>query len=769
MASEKAPNWSERAIEWILDYPRSVIAFFFLLTVLMAWNIPRLQIDPDIKNMLPSDMEVVKAIDYIEDNFGGSELVVVSLTDVQLLTAAKLQRLAALTSDIESYELVDRVLSLTNAYQIVGTEEGFEVKDLVTTLPTTPQEVDELKHRISRDDLLYGNIVSRDFQRTAVIASLKIGMGSQSDNDTYQFFQELKKKYGSDFEVHMAGLPLTRREVAYTMQNDMKRFLPYGIVLMIFLLVWSFRSWMGAFLPFIVVIISIVNTLGLMGLLGMKFSFIGMLIPVTLIAVANDYSIHLVAHYFEEYRRSELKEKRLLLKKVWSYIKTPVLLAALTTVLGFLSLQSHILPPARQVGLMSAFGITLALLLSVTFVPAAMQLLDFPIVLQREKGTQRIDRLFQIWGRFFMRYRLPFLVTAGAIVLIIATGIRKIVVDTNPMDYFRNDAEIWVSNRIIDQNFGGSAQLAIVARGDLQDPAFLRKMESLSDTLAKEVSVTRVNSLVTMLKKMNRAFHGDSAIYERLPETRDAIAQYLLLFSLSGREDELNQFVNYDFTEGQIVIRINETSSMKLHKMLYDTRHYVADHYKAAEFPMITGIVALVGELVDMVVQGQMRSLIISIVAVSLITMVIFRSVVAGLIAIVPLTGAVLIVFGLMGYAGIELNVATAMLSSIMIGVGIDYTIHFLFRFRYEVQRGLTAQEAIIQTLMISGKGIIYNALSVIIGFTVLLLSGFLPIYFFGFLIVFSIGSCLIGALTVMPALMVMLKPRFIFGPKNQR
>jgi len=143
--------------------------------------------------------------------------------------------------------------------------------------------------------------------------------------------------------------------------------------------------------------------------------------------------------------------------------------------------------------------------------------------------------------------------------------------------------------------------------------------------------------------------------------------------------------------------------------------------------------------------------------------------VIAGLLAIVPLFASIITVFGLMGYSGIELNIATAMLSSIMIGVGVDYTIHFLYRFRYEIQAGNTAHDAVIRTLTTSGKGIIYNALSVIIGFTVLMVSGFLPIYFFGFLIVFSISACLIGALTIMPALLVIIRPKFIFKNVQKR
>lgn len=305
--------------------------------------------------------------------------------------------------------------------------------------------------------------------------------------------------------------------------------------------------------------------------------------------------------------------------------------------------------------------------------------------------------------------------------------------------------------------------MSIKVEGDIKDPAVLRQMERLCDHLEQEPTVTRTVSIVDYIKKMNRAFNGDSAQYYTLPETREAVAQYLLLFSISGDEDDLSQFVDYDYSQAQILARVNEASSVSLNNLLKDTRKYVRAEFDEATFPYVTGFVAVIGELMDIIVRGQMYSLLLSIVLVSLVCMLLFRSVVAGLLSIVPLTVAIILVFGLMGYSGIELNSATAMLSSIMIGVGIDYTIHFLYRFRHEVQAGYSAQEAVIQTLTTSGKGIIYNAMSVIVGFTVLLASGFLPIYFFGFLIVFSITACLLGALTFMPVLLVILRPKFIF------
>jgi predicted RND superfamily exporter protein len=763
MHSGKRTSW----IDVVMSYPRLIIGSCLLITLLMGWNIPRIVIDSDIKSMLPEDQEIIVSTNQLEEIFGGSEIVILSVKSDNIFSQGTLTKLQEMTDEIESLPIVDRVMSLTNAFELQSITDGFEVRDLIERIPETEEEREALRQKIMNDELLYGNIVSKDFRQTAVIAILPVTKNGSDDKVIYDTFNALRQKYSGPEEIHVAGLPLTRKAITMTMQSDMKALFPFGIALMIFLLVFSFRSWVGAFLPFIVVIMSIVNTLGLMALLKMKFTFVSVMLPVMLIAIANDYSIHIIAYYYEECGALKGIAKSEIIRRTMQHLKTPVFLAGITTIMGFLSLQSHVLTPARQMGLLSSFGITVALLLSVTFVPAVLILLDMPMILQRGANNSLMNRWLASWAQFFIKNRKVFLLSSLVFVIVVATGIPRIIVDTNPMHYYRKNAEIRVSNDIIDKNFGGSSQLSGLVEGDIKDPAILHKMDELGTYLEKEPTITRTISLVDYIKKMNQAFNGDSAQYYVIPETREAVAQYLLLFSISGDEDNLSQVVNYDYSQAQIVARVNETSSVSLHKLLMDSRNYIKSQGEEATFPTVTGFVAVIGELVNMVVKGQMRSLIISLVMVSLVCMIIFRSVVAGLLSIVPLSAAILIVFGLMGYSGIELNVATAMLSSIMIGVGVDYTIHFLYRFRFEVQQGLNAQEAVIRTLTTSGKGIIYNALSVIIGFTVLLLSGFLPIYFFGFLIVFSISACLLGALTFMPALMVVIRPKFIFDKKK--
>ena len=159
---------------------------------------------------------------------------------------------------------------------------------------------------------------------------------------------------------------------------------------------------------------------------------------------------------------------------------------------------------------------------------------------------------------------------------------------------------------------------------------------------------------------------------------------------------------------------------------------------------------------------GQLSSLFLSLLLVTLIVAALFRSLTAGLLSGGTLGLAMAFLFGLMGLLGIELNLPTALLSSIMIGVGVDYTIHFLWRYREERRQGGDPAHAVYRTLTTSGRGIIINALSVVLGFAVMLISAFVPVRYFGFLVLVSISACLLGAMVLIPAVVLQLRPRFL-------
>jgi predicted RND superfamily exporter protein len=272
--------------------------------------------------------------------------------------------------------------------------------------------------------------------------------------------------------------------------------------------------------------------------------------------------------------------------------------------------------------------------------------------------------------------------------------------------------------------------------------------------------IGNTTSIARVVRQMSRVLNdeGESG-YDKIPDTRNAIAQYFELYLMSGDAEDFEKMVDFPYQHAIINARINTSSTSTLRKVVDRINAMIKDD---PDVQFVGGQADIFSDLAVKMVHGQFISLAMALIAVSLLLMLLFRSVVAGLISAIPLALSMIIVFGLMGLFRIELNVATSLLSSIMIGVGIDYTIHFLWRYKKELQRGLLHREAIKQTLITTGRGITFNAFSVIVGFTALLLSSFVPVRFFGFLIVVSVFACLVGALVFIPAVCLILKPTFL-------
>ena len=698
--------------QFIFSYPRTIISTTAFFTLIFLWQVPGLKLDPSIKGMIPKNDPVVVNMDLLDELFGGSEIIIIGVKSDSILYKQTLEKFQALQDSLEYIDQVTSVMSLYTASNIVSTDDGFEVEDFLEIYPDTEEEVTKLKNKLKDNDLVFGNIIAEDFSAMAFICQL----ASSFDYDEFALKEKLellRNEFEGPEEIFISGMPIIRAHIASDMQIDMKTFMPYGIFLMIVLLSLSFRSWLGVFLPLLVVIISVIWTFGLMAALDIQMTFISVVIPVMLIAIANDYGIHIIAHYYE-FIREENADKISVIKKTIRSLGIPIVLAGLTTIVGFLSLFGHVLPKIQELGLLVAFGILIAFIMSMILIPAVLIIAKKPNFLLKANSLDGMNKFLHGWANFFMKFRIPFLVAVIVLVFIIGLGIPKIIVDTDPDHYYDEGSEIRVNNAAITEIFGGSTTLSIRINDDIKDPEVLRKIEQMADHMETHSSVSRTISIADQIKKMHSAFNGGDPEFEVIPDNRNLIAQYLFLYSLTGNESDFDQFLD-DIDEPEnahLVVRLKQIRTREVKALLDDTKDYIRANFY--ETPMtVTGVAAFIGELADMVVKGQMISLSISILVIFIVMSIVFRSISGGFLSVVPLATAMIFVFGLMGYLKIELNIATAMLSSIMIGVGIDYTVHFLWHLRQHIREGQELETAIFTTMKISGKGIVFNIFSI--------------------------------------------------------
>jgi hypothetical protein len=740
-----------------INYPWIVIISFILITIFFALQLPNTVIDADLKNEIPADMTSRLNMDRIEEIFGGTEVVILALKSEDVLKEDTLYRVKELTERLESLEEVDQVNSPFTLEDIRGENNQLIIEDSIINIPQNEQEREALRERIKDNDLVYGSIISEDFKAVAVIAILREGI---KDKKILDEIDKIIREVSGDEELYLAGLPIVRAEVANNMQKDMKKFIPLGLLIMLIFLYLCFRELSGVLLTLAVMLVSIIVAMGLISLFGWKLQLITIILPVILLAITNDYAIHIIAKYQQDGNLNPAASNKELISGVIGDLGTPIIVAGLTTIIGLLCLLAHIIISAKQLGILAAVGNGLAILGSLFLVPALLVVLpkrDFIKDDNQKKKEGLIAKLLIIISNLVTQRPKKVIITSTIVIIILSFGIPLIKVDTNPINYFDKDSDIVKSDNIINSYFGGSTNISIVAKGDIQNPTIMRKIDDLEKTLKEHESIGEVMAVSKAIRKMNQVLHNDDSLFYKIPDSKNAIAQYFMLYSMSA---DLDKVVDFDYRYSLINARIPSNSTNQVREVVKYIKDYI-NKDSDSPFVIIGGFADLLSQLVNSVVQGQTTSLILSLTVIALIVIGIFRSFFAGLLSIIPLGIAMVSLFGLMGYFNIELNMVTALLSSIMIGVGIDYTIHFLWHYREE-KRNKNSTEAVRTTLLTVGKAIIFNALSVVFGFIVLMLSNFLPIRFFGFLIVVSISTCLIGALVVLPTICILFKPKFL-------
>ena len=755
---------STALFEFDAHYPRTIIAAVILITVLFGWKVFDLEMDPGLQSGLPRDHKIVQSMEIMDELFSGSDILIVAVESDSLFSTKTLKKLSSFQDSLEAIDQISRVTSIFNQKYIVPDKNGFEIESVLLDIPQDSVGNQKLIERLDKSGMI-GNLVSEDYKTLCFIGQIN----SSFAYDEFEFrknIYELVNRFSSPEYFYVSSLPITRATVIEYMQRDMRVFTPVAIGLCIFLLMLSFRSWTGVFLPFFVVGFSIIWTFGIMGWLNMSLSFIGTLIPVMLVAIANNYGIHIISHYYEYSRSDTMSTRGQILKRTIRKVGIPILLAGITTMVSFLCLLSHSLPRAREMGALVSFGILIAFILSIILIPSVLVLVPRPHFLSKGLGMSYVDTILINMGKVFTRYRSLVLLLLSIVGIWLAMGIQYLKVDTNPDHYFPKSSTLRIANTKISNAFGGSTQMNILVQGEIFDPAVLENIEVLTDHIKNRHDiVTKSYSIVDVIKRMHSGFNGGDPTMEVIPDDIDLIRQYMFMYSISSDGDEFDLILDdiEDPSYTQILLRLQEVQTHAIAAIVEDTEQFIEANFYD-ESPMeLTGSATLLGVLNHMVIRGQLISLVVSVCIILLIMSIVFRSFIGGLLATFPMSASVVMMFGLMGYLNITLNITTSLLTCILVGVGVDYTVHFLWHLRDHVKDGDSLDEAITNTFRISGKGILFNGLSVVVGFSALLFSVFVPVKIFGILVMGSISFCLFGALATLPALTSLTKPKFLF------
>ncbi|MFO7574387.1 MAG: MMPL family transporter [Bacteroidales bacterium] len=739
---------------FIYRYRVFIIGISVLLSVAGALLIPMGETDPDMRNYVPVTMPSRASTDTIEQNFGVQDIVMILFRSGSVIERETLERLSMVTDELFEVRGVTDVLSLTNSVRIRG-EDGFMiVEPAITFIPDSEEQKNQVMAALRENPLAMGNVVSDDFSTAAIIVYLDENL---PEDETLSSIDSLLLVHQGKEEIMIGGLPYIRRTIMKDVKRDGLIVVPLALIVMLLLLWFSFREWRGVIIPFTVVVLSMGLAMGLAPMLGWKLTILSLLVPVMMIAIANNYGIHLIARYQEIAHGGEELSVQQIISKLLRSLRKPIIFTGLTTIAGVLGLLTHSVIPARQVGVLTALGVGYALLLSLLFIPAWMSYLPRPVnkvVNGNEAAPDGSSGVLARTGRFVSRNPRSILIVSLVLTIGLGTGIILLRVDSNQENFFPSRHPVKKASEAINSSFGGSQNVSVMVDGDILDPYNMKLIDEWCNSVEKEPGVGSVMSIARVMRELTKAlFDSTEYYYNSIPDSREALAQIIEIYNMSGDPDDFEQLADLNYTKAHLMVRLSDPSAENIRNVVA----LAEELEENIDGKVITGGYAyIMEEFAGRIVKGQISSIIFALSVIFVLLILIFKSLKQGLIAAVPLLASIAILLGIMGWTGIALDPATALLSSVVIGIGIDYTIHFMWRYESEVKKGLSPADAAAKAIATTGRGIVFNALSVMTGFSVLILSGFTSIRFFGYLIIISIGVCLLAALMMVPAIIIL-------------
>jgi predicted RND superfamily exporter protein len=546
---------------FVIKYRWPILVGCLFVTVVMGIQLRNMKIDTDPQNLIPSTMSSRINTKQIEDVFGPNDGLIILLESNDVLSEKTLQRIKAISGECHGIKGVKDVLSLFDTKRINSQDNSMIVSPAVNKIPATQTERDSLRQELLDNELARDIVVSKDFRLSAIILSLK----SDADKtDVYNKALGIIKKYPGEETILTGGLPAFMTVIANDIQKENMILIPVALIVMLVVLYSFFRQRRGVILPFAVVVVSIVFGMALLPIIGWKVTLLSILLPLMVVAFSNNYGLYLIAKYRELCSSGEKRTSKEIAVESLKALYKPILFTGLITIVGILGLLSHIMVPAKQIGIAAALAIAFSLVVTLLGIPAALSLMKLPPESHKKDdfSWKFLNKILRSMSQSIIHHPRAIL-GVTFIITIIAFGCAFLVkVDSNQENMFGKSHPISQCSRLMNKYLGGSQNISFLVEGDIKDPKVLNKIEMYEDSLKKVPGVAHATSMADVIRVMSKALldKGDKD-YDRIPESRDAVAQYLELYSMSGNPDDFERLVDFNFEKTQVMVGINNGST----------------------------------------------------------------------------------------------------------------------------------------------------------------------------------------------------------------
>ena len=744
----------------VLTHPKRLIIVNVLFTILFAYGLKWLVIDDNIMNMLPKDIESRRVWEEVEAEFGSSEIMFIAFgnSGESIYHQESFKTVWDLTELIEKSPYVDEVISISTMNRMDSDDGFMEVDDLQPNRILSTEAIQDIKIYLDKNPDIKARVIGRsgDFMSVAV---------RPIDNEATLFTKDVLAVTDSlltDYEVHYAGNSYITGVVPGIIQKDVSSLMGIGIIIMVIMLLANLRNISAVAMVLLIIMMSMVSMLGSMGwifhLTGIEyfhFSMMNTSMPIVLLTIANSDGVHFITRFFREVRKKRNVNKAVITSLNALFL--PIFLTSLTTAVAFMTLISSPIKHMMGYGIAIAFGILWAWILSITILPSIIVLKKWDLNSAALSQSSYLERWIEKLGQKILMVPKRVLTFGAVLVFIVSFGLWKVNVEVNVIKFFKPGNPIRESSEFIDKELTGSMSLLFKATGDMKDPHVLNDMLLIQEKAESFPQSNTSISIADVIKSMHKVVMDDDPKFETIPETRGKVNNLFTMYSMSGDPDDFNSLVDYDYETGLITSLLNSISTKESVEMVAELESFIEENVTSDLEIKISGMVVFLRDFVDLVVRSSFMSIGLSIIIIFIIAWIFFGSVRWGLLSVIPLVSAIILNFGLMGHFEVHLSHMTALLTSIIIGVGVDFAIHYIAEFRRNARRGYSLEEVSVKTTEDVGYPILLDVASNM-GFAALLFSALIPLNYMGGLMVFAMISTSLGTLTLLATIIEIFK-----------
>jgi len=732
--------------------PGLCLILSLLLAVPFMAQLPRVQTVDNVDYFTVKGDPDVAFYETIKDTFGDDEFFVIAFSSPDIFTAPVLRMITDITGELEALPEVRKVQSLSNVDYVHGEEDYFEVRPFLEDIPDNAAGLATLRKQALDNKLYTGNLISADGQTTAIVVFPD--MSSEDGGFRKRLLTKaeavLDRHTGLVDAFHLAGWTVTNYGLSHYMKADVSIFIPL-CYLFVTLTVWLvFRNLRLTLLAVVNISVCTGATMGAFPLLGITLNNITTIVPPLIMAMALSDVVHIFAH-LERDALAEARSPERALQGILQRVVTPSFLCSLTTAVGFISLAVSDIPPIRDFAYTASLGMVFEFIFSFLLLPPLLLRCNPQRIFTRGQGGASFTRPLQRLSDFVQAHPKAISITAAVLMAVSAWQASTIRVETNLLEFFKSTTPLRRDLDFVESRLSGVGSVDISLKAGapdaFRDPANLRTIETLQTHAESLGGVDRTMSFVDFLKDMNQAFHNEDPSFHALPDSRDMISQYLLLYD----SDDIEDFITADYDHARILVRLSEHSSAGQAKIIDALRSFIEGLDAGGLDIRITGRAVQDVNTIDALVWGQIQSLALAAAVIFLIMFLALRSLTTGALSIIPNIFPIALNFGIMGALGVPLNTATALISVVALGIAVDDTIHYLTEYNRKRAQGISVRDTLRQVTIEKGVAITATSAILTIGFGVLLFSNFTPTMNFGGLSAVIMVTAWVGDVVVLP------------------